>query len=882
MLATPAGLTARRENSWLNGRKIRTMMSVKSSNLKPAFDCLAPVPRTRDTSIHTNVKVEIIDGLKNADTELPNLFMVKGRQGVGKSSLLNSIYYAVNHKFKGEYFPIALTFNVEEGELSKPELLRQIFDQVWESLLSQELVSLDTPEYKDWIHRLDEGVSLQLEQEFPLRASSIIAGATQDPNKESGITQALIATDWRSLLNTAKRRLPKLTNFVLFVDNLEEYKGQTLRRLLPMLVASPSNLVVSAYHEKNSPYFDEYLSGQDWRIHNYQIEEPIEPEFDLLVISELKRVGAPRKLWPSPRSFSDIYDTSGQNLVDFLIITNAIWEEIRSGRLKNFEINKTVLNRALKSIKSNSGRNTIEEIENLRHHKESKYEDIVDVLGSPNYSLLEICKVRNFPEILSDDKIEKEMTGLKKAYDLLLEREILVPLGKDGGHKGLKDSYVESYVRCLQREFRNSKRGHNPPNRSGFIASSLIELVVSIQLEIDSQGRHFYLHSYSGDTEDPYVTNLIEATRANSVLKIQEALADGQISISRDHGLSEPMHFYVLNLWIAFEGKSNGMTLGGLVRAPKEEQEMTKSISEYLDSRKDFTDYVGARDVRFHFALLNSQPTQDLADISLANSQVNTGMQTFHEHDYQVSFLIFKEGAKRLTSILERYGSTIDKKSSLYKKIKNEIADLELRASFVQTMLGEIEEAVKGFEEINRLDILEDETQWIMLDDLENVLAFAKDYNRALEVNLQAQLFRYHNLNDNYESEERSKYLLMYCPDRFIFDRERPEITDRCLFKGGSIDERKIPKLREIFYLYQLGKLTSEEATRNSLETLGDYRDIDSPAILRLVLWNLYRFGNNEARLKEMMPNLEAINFSASEEREDLYDDITTIKRLIR
>jgi hypothetical protein len=122
----------------------------------------------------------------------------------------------------------------------------------------------------------------------------------------------------------------------------------------------------------------------------------------------------------------------------------------------------------------------------------------------------------------------------------------------------------------------------------------------------------------------------------------------------------------------------------------------------------------------------------------------------------------------------------------------------------------------------------------------------------------------------------------MYVPDRSIFDRDRPGMSDKCRYEAGSVHDRKVPKLRAIFYENQLGKLSNDEATNRIAQILGDYREIDSPPIIRLYLWILYRLENNEKIIRDMITDIESMVFEPSEEAEDLYDDLSTIKRLLR
>lgn len=864
---------------------------MRSRILEPAFDYLAAVPRTRETTIHSKVKNAIVDSIRNADSEMPTVLVAVGSEGTGKTSLLNSLNFTINNKLKGEYLPIPVKIEADGNDISKVYLLRQLFDQVWELLLSKDLVSINTPEYQDWVTKLDLGNVITEGTENPLRSASILAAGTQDNSKELAITSGLISTDWRSLLSIARRNMPRLKNFVLIVDNLETYRGPLINNLFLMLTAFPGNIITSAYHEKNSPYFDDFFSKQDWRIETFLLEHPATPEFDRLIISELDRINAPRKYLPTSRSFNDICETSGRNLVDFLIVANAIWEEIRAGRLSKFEINKTVLNRALKIMKSNSsrnsiaesGQNVISEIEKLAHHRETKFEDIVDILSSKSLTLEEIVKVRNLPEVLDQEKIEKELIGLKKAFDLLRQSEIIIALGQEGMHKGLKDRYIESYIRCLQRDFRASRKGKSLAiGNPDFTSLSLIEIWRRVESLVISSTRQFLLHITDSDSEDEEINKIFNSIRNESILEIQEVLAKRQISVSRGRGTDKPTQFYTIEIQQVRSSGSSGITLGGVIEAPRKQEEIEASLDKWREANLNLLSYLGITSLTFQFALLAEDPTQDLTDISLANSKVSSGMRTFQEHDYQSSFTVFNEGATRLKSILDRYGETIPKSSQVYKNIKDEIADLDVRAAFVQTLLGDMQAALVGFESINRRDLLQDDVQWLYLDDYENALAFSGNLERALEVNLQAARFRENNIYEGYEREKGTRYLLMYVPDRDIFERTNPQINEKYLYDAGSIHDKKIPKLRELFYLHQLKKISSEDATSKTLALIEKYDEIFSPPIIRLFLWNLYRFGGNEQVLKEIIEGVELVKYDSNHEAEDLYDDISTLKRLIR
>ena len=214
---------------------------MKSPHLEPAFDYLAAVPRTRETTIHAKIKSSILDSIRNSDSEMPTLLFVQGPEGSGKTSLLNSINYSISNNLKGEYFPISLKLEYEGSEISKANLLRQIFDQVWESLIRKELATLDTPEYQDWISKLDSGAQVQNIPEFPLRSASILAFGINENSRDNQITPGLISTDWRSLGNIVRKSLPRFKNFILMVDNLETYRGSVVNSLMPMLTSFSGN-----------------------------------------------------------------------------------------------------------------------------------------------------------------------------------------------------------------------------------------------------------------------------------------------------------------------------------------------------------------------------------------------------------------------------------------------------------------------------------------------------------------------------------------------------------------------------------------------------------------------------------------------------------------
>jgi hypothetical protein len=856
---------------------------VKPPTLKPAFDYLAAVPKTRESVIHGDSRNSIMEGLQSSDPGTSNIFIVRGPEGVGKTSLLNTIHYSVNSKLKGEFLPISIKFNIDEGELDKTNLLRQLFDQVWETLVNKELVSIDTPEYKDWATKLDSGNTASIEAEFPLRSSSLLASTSVDPTRESGITTGLISTDWQSLIRIARRNMPRLKSFVLVLDNLEIYRGQSLSRLMPMITAYSELLIVGAYHEKNASYFDDYFSNQEWRVNNFDLVAPTEPELDRLIVAELDRISAPRKYFPSPQAFDDLCETSGFNLVDFLIIANAIWEEVRSGRLTRFEINKTVLNRSLKVIKSNSGQNVISEIEKLTHNRSTKFEDIVDILASQFLTLEEIVKTRNFPEILTQEKIEKELVGLRNSFDLLRQSEIIIPLGPEGKHQGLKDRYVDSFIRCLQRDFRAARRGKTfAIGNANFAVVSLMEVWKRIEKEHLKSKRQFPLVARNFEDSSHITDKIFDAIQTESVLEIQGILARRQIAISRGREEAAPLQFYVIEVMLVGLEDAFGLTFGGVIEAPRTESDLQEALSMWQGKNKDLKSYLGITDVKIRFALLNQESTQDLTDISLADNQITTGMRTFNDHDYQGSYQIFYEASTRLKSILSRYGESISKTSRVYKNIKNEIADLDIRASFVKTLLGDLQGAIEGFESINRRDLSDDDTQWIFLDDLENALAFGGFFEKALDINHQATRFRETNIYEGFVVEKGSRYLLMFVPDKETLDTSKISINDKCLYEAGNINDRKIPKLREIFYLNKLNRMTGVESTAATLDLIGDHKEILAPPIMRLILWNLFQFGNNELKLKEIISDIEVMNFERSVEAEDLYDDIVLLKRLLR
>jgi hypothetical protein len=855
---------------------------MKTPVLKPAFDYLAAVPRTRGTVIHGDSKRSIIDGLQTSDSGTSNIFVVRGPEGIGKTSLLNSIYFEINNKLKGEYFPIFIKLNTDEGELDKANLLRQLFDQVWEALISKELVSADTPEYTDWISKLDSGIAPTNESEYPLRSSALLASASIDPTRETGITAGLISTDWQSLIKIARRNLSRLKHFVILMDNIEHYRGQTFTRLMSIITAYSENIIVCAYHEKNSTYFEDYFKDQEWRVINNNLDNPTEPELDRLIVSELDRIDAPRKFFPSAPAFDDLCETSGFNLVDFLIIANAIWEEIRSRRLAKFEINKIVLNRALKIMKSNTGQTVISEIDNLAHNRSTKFEDIVDILAYKLLSLEEIVKVRNFPEILSEDKINRELQGLQTAFDLLRQSEIILPLSPEGRHHGLKDRYVESYIRCLQRDFRASRRGRTfAIGNADFAFVSLMEVWKRLERNILKSKRQFPLLA-RGAEDSSQVSDLIFAAIKNeSVLEIQETLASRRIAISRGREESVPSQFFAIEiLLVGPEGI--GFTFGGVLDSPRLEIDIQTALDGWRDESKDLQHYLGIDDIQIRFALLSEEPTQDLIDISLADNQISSGMRKFQEHDHQGSYKVFSDASSRLKSILNRYGESISKTSRVYRNIKNEIADLEIRTSFVKTLLGDLDAAIEGFESINRRDLTDDDMQWLYLDDLENALAFGGHFEKALDINQQASRFREANIYEGVEIEKGTRYLLMFVPDKETLDASPPTISDKCLYEAGTIHDRKLPKLREIFYQYRLNRISGAEATSATLELIRDIEEILVPPIIRLIIWNLYRYGNNENKLKEFIATLEVMKFENNYETEDLYDDLTVLKRLIR
>ena len=87
---------------------------MKPLTLKPAFDYLAAVPKTRQSVIHGDSRNSIIDGLQSADPGTSNIFIIRGLEGVGKTSLLNTIHYSVNTKLKGEFLPIPIKFNIDD------------------------------------------------------------------------------------------------------------------------------------------------------------------------------------------------------------------------------------------------------------------------------------------------------------------------------------------------------------------------------------------------------------------------------------------------------------------------------------------------------------------------------------------------------------------------------------------------------------------------------------------------------------------------------------------------------------------------------------------------------------------------------------------------
>ena len=856
---------------------------MKPPLLKPAFDYLAAVPKTRESVIHADVRNSILEELQSAESGTSNIFIVRGLEGVGKTSLLNTIHYSVNSKLKGEFLPIFIKFNIDEGEIDKANLLRQLFDQVWETLINKELVTIETPEYRDWVSKLDSGNPVSVVAEYPLRSSSLLASATIDPTRELGITSGLISTDWQSLIRIARRNMPRLKNFVLVLDNLETCRGQTFSRLMPMITAYAEILIVAAYHEKNKTYFDDYFSEQEWRVTNFELTSPTAPELDRLIVAELDRINAPRKFFPSIQGFDDLCETSGFNLVDFLIITNSIWEEIRSGRLSKFEINKTVLNRALKVMKSNSGREVISEIEKLAHNKTTKFEDIVDILASRMLSLEEIAKVRNFPEMLSEEKIEKELSGLNNAFDLLRQSEIILPLSPEGKHQGLKDRYVESYIRCLQRDFRAGRKGKTfAIGNANFPVVSLMEVWKRIERTHLNSKRQFPLFARNIEDASVIADKMFSAIHSESVLEIQGILARRQIVISRGREETSALHFYAIEVMLVGLENSLGLTFGGLLEAPRIEQEIQDALSDWISQNHDLKTYLGITDIQTRFALLNQESTQDLTDISLADNQITTGMRTFNEHDYQGSYQIFHDASTRLKSILNRYGENISKTSKVYKNIKNEIADLDVRASFVKTLLGDLSGAIEGFESINRRDLTHDDMQWIYLDDLENALAFGSFYDKALDINQQATRFRETNLYEGFEVEKGSRYLLMFVPDKDTLESPSFVINDKCLYEAGNLHDRKLPKLREIFYLYKLNKLSGAEATSATTDLIGDHKEILVPPIMRLLLWNLFRFGNNELKLKELIADIEVMDFERNVEAEDLFDDIAVLKRALR
>jgi len=833
--------------------------------------------------MHGDTKNSILEELQSAESGTSNVFIARGLEGVGKTSLLNTIHYSVNSKLKGEFLPIFVKFNIDEGELDKTNLLRQLFDQVWETLINKELVTNETPEYKDWISKLDSGNPVSIEAENPLRSSSLLASATIDPTRESGITSGLISTDWQSLIRIARRNMPRLKSFVLVLDNLEVYRGQTFSRLMPMITAYSELLIVGAYHDKNATYFDEYFSDHEWRVTNFELSAPTAPELDRLILAELDRINAPRKFFPSSQVFDDICETSGFNLVDFLIIANSIWEEVRSGRLSKFEINKTVLNRALKVMKSNTGREVISEIEKLTHNKTTKFEDIVDILASRMLTLEEIAKVRNFPEMLSEEKIEKELIGLKNAFDLLRQSEIILPLGPEGKHQGLKDRYVDSYIRCLQRDFRAGRRGKTfAIGNANFAVVSLMEVLKRIERAHLNSKHQFPLFGRNIEESSVITDKLFRAIQTESVLEIHGILASRQISISRGREEANALQFYSIEVMLVGIENSIGLTFGGILEAPRIETEIQEVLSKWVNQNDDLKSYLGITDIQTRFALLNQESTQDLTDISLADNQITTGMRTFNDHDYQGSYRIFSEASTRLKSILNRYGENISKTSRVYKNIKNEIADLDVRASFVKTLLGDLDAAINGFESINRRDLKHDDTQWIYLDDLENALAFGGFFEKALDINQQATRFRETNLYEGFEVEKGSRYLLMFVPDKESLESSAFVVNDKCLYEAGDLHDRKIPKLREIFYLYKLNKMSGAEATLATVGLIGDHKEILVPPIMRLLLWCLFQFGNNELKLKDLISDIEVMDFEQSVEAEDLYDDIVVLKRLLR
>jgi len=79
-----------------------------------------------------------------------------------------------------------------------------------------------------------------------------------------------------------------------------------------------------------------------------------------------------------------------------------------------------------------------------------------------------------------------------------------------------------------------------------------------------------------------------------------------------------------------------------------------------------------------------------------------------------------------------------------------------------------------------------------------------------------------------------------------------------------------------------LNKISGVDASNATWDVVGDVKEILVPPIIRLILWNLYRFGKNEQVLKETIAVVEVMNFEKNNEAEDLYDDIVILKRLLR
>lgn len=840
-----------------------------NSSSHGAFEYRQPFPVGEFSLLNRSSFLKIVENFRNSSAVGSECYFIHGPKYCGKSSLANTILTELNLKQAKNLITIKLTFDDPLASFSNAT--RQLIDQVIQNLLNQGVLTTGSALYLDWRNRVD-GIDTNASSNIGLRSAIIIANCRKDISNEELLNSSVFVSDLNLLYDLIRRNKREFRKFVFFIDDMEKFREKPVEKLINTLLKTGLVDVCLTTSTKYKEYWDTYMLEQTYLLHEYGIKPPRKIDLFVLFFREMDRSKIPDK-HKSEVDLWDIYQTADGDLKNFLIICHLIWQQVKGGLAATFEINTAVLNGLISIAKRDSVPNTIQTIEsaiNVGKQEGITRQDMLEVLTYKSLSTKEIAKIRNLPNILNIEALDRQITSYERAKTIWVKKELIMDNIQSKGHIGLADAVAESYVRFhLRDELRREKGARRPFLANNSYDRQIGSLLVKYFFDnIDPHAKFQDSIKLENDKEIPWP--LLEFVKKGDIFSVYE---------EDDSGLSNeafiPNCKYGTLRFTLNVNKSKVTYLCTLIWDPNESTgSLDEMFSSWCAENKELIEYTEGTLEDISTATLEIDQTKDLEAL-VYSQDTSEGMRAFSKQHYFDARDEFSKRYDRMQELLAKYRKQFDERVKERTKLVNKMADLRMRFAFTNLLVGNVEQSLQTFLSIRIEDLEDDHTVWLYYDDLANCFAFSQNWQQAFELIeksfdwIQTNLGGLHNFG--------SPTLLQFLPDGlFGLNMGENEIS-RYRYEKEEDPQGQIPILFRNFLSCKLNIITPAEFLETVSANLLDSNIVPSCAQLRSALWFVDDTVGEEG-VRFVLDAIRKYRISKDSVSKKLYDDIDRIK----